>query len=166
MGSTENFKAARDELNALNESYKELLSKYSLLLLSAELAVIGFLLQNDATRKLLKSPDLKAYLLISITFTLIAIVLNLIYKIVDRKYAKYDFEARIYKNMPGMTVDLFGHEIEVPHNKQSDELSKNAILKAIKTSKKLKPIAWLIEISLALAAIFGVIFIYVIVIRV
>jgi hypothetical protein len=76
MGSTENFKAARDELNALNESYKELLSKYSLLLLSAELAVIGFLLQNDATRKLLKSPDLKAYLLISITFTLIAIVLN------------------------------------------------------------------------------------------
>jgi hypothetical protein len=134
-----------------------------LLLLSAELAIIGFLLQNVHTQTTLKYHGLKALYLISIGNVLLSILLGVIYKKCDRAYERNNMHTHMYTTFGTQSVEVFGQTMKL--DSKSAEKQKT-LQKLPRYLKVLRILLGAMETTLALAALFGTIFVFVFVLNI
>lgn len=156
MKDEQTLNDAKEAYDSVDSDYKTQLTQYSVLLLSAELAVIGFLLQNEYTRILLKMPYLKVSYLISISFTVLAIAGGFLYKKFERKAAKSNMHAEYFVLAATRQFKILDRILEPSDH---EEEKKKAILDTIRYQNFSTKTLLSAEVFITLAAVFGVIFV-------
>ncbi len=165
MSSMKDLELATRDYNQADSEYKSLLFKHSLLLLSAELAIIGFLLQNNVTQILLHMFSLRIAFLASIICAASSISGSIMHKRSQRSYEKHYMHSLQYAALTkNNIIEVFGQNVEI--NGDFSDKQKVTIKKAIQHDKIAVKLLKLAELTFILSAIFGIIFIFILLLNI
>lgn len=139
-----------------DNEYKNVLFKNALLMVGAELAVIGFLLQNEQTQILMKYSDLKLIYILSFVFASISLVSSVLYKRFDRRYNQHTMHIEQYVTLGGEEFTVFGSKFKLKDSEDEKKLHINNATKAIGWADKIFSLA---EICLGISVVGGVLFV-------
>lgn len=117
------FKEAVDEYHASDTDYKKHLLQYEVALLASELAVIGFLLQDSVTRKLIGGWFYKLTFTSSLITTFLSIVFTMLYKRNEALYTRQNMHAEFYQAMiDGIAINVLGNDLEPVKDARGEKL--------------------------------------------
>jgi hypothetical protein len=152
----ENLDSLTKSWNQADNDYKSTLFKNALLILSAELAIIGFLLQNEQTQTLMKNNDLKLIFIVSFVFASISFIASVLYKRFYRAYSQHSMHIEQYVTMGGKEITVFGLKFKLKDSTEEKEMHTKSAVKAIAWAEKVFTFA---EICLGASVIAGALFV-------
>jgi hypothetical protein len=140
--------------------YRQHLLQYAFSLLVAEIAVVGFLLQNQTTNQLLNQHFAKYILLSSIYICFLSIFLSMLakrnYK-VSQQAKLHSYHYKALSKVSTLTVAIDGMETEAIED--GDVKSLVAIRKSWKLSNLVKQLYFYSEVALGIAVFLALIFV-------
>lgn len=159
------LKKAEADRHASEATYNDSLDKYNYSLLVAELAVVGFLLQKESTINLLNRNYAKLFLLLSIMFCLITILLRTLNKRGLSGYHKNShFSLQTVAMSKNSPVVISVGDVVLSTDENADVNGKKYFHAAVKSLKFADKCNRYSEYILALASTLAVIFLLIVVI--
>lgn len=147
-----------DDWRSADNEYKSTLFKYAFLILSAELAIVGFLLQNEITQKIMKHGDMKLIFISSFAFASFSLLASVLYKKLRRSYEKNTMHSEQYSVMQGRSIKVLGEEMTIASTDSQTRQLGHA-QKAVTSLNRADIMFTFAEICLGLSVISGAIFV-------
>lgn len=151
--------------NEADVQYKKHILDYAVGLLIAGLSVIGFLLQNRTTQKIIKGTGTKTSFLIFLFLTLMSIVTNIIAKRFAREYSRNVMHSYQYQVMSTSDINVTINGIDRPPQEDDSDKASSLMRKAIPFDKLSKRFFSYSEIFLVSALISAVVFIVILIVQ-
>jgi hypothetical protein len=160
------YNESSDDYRTIDAEYKSQLLGYAFSMIVAEVAVVGFLLQNQVTRNLLRGFISKALLLASLYACILSIVLNVMAKRWSVDSRKNSMHAWQYKaKSPDSQIGVFVDGYDVPPDAEAPRKAKEHDTKSWKLATKATKYYKLSEYFLGAAVALAIVFLTYIIVR-
>ena len=153
---------ATAEYRAVEDDYRQHILKYGISLIAAELAVVGFLLQNTTTQTIVSHFWAKTLLLASLIATLLSVVLIILAKRIRvdaEKNLMHSYQYRVFARPKEIDINISGMEIPASMQEGAEEKANESAHKFMKTAKKINPLLNWSEYALISGLLFSVFFV-------
>jgi hypothetical protein len=153
---------ATTEYRAVEADYRQHVLKYGISLMAAELAVVGFLLQNTTTQKIISHFWAKTFLLASLLATLLSVVLNVLserIRVDAEKNLMHSYQYRAFASSKEINITISEIELPASMQKGAEEKANESVRKFMIATNKIKPLLNWSEYALISGLLFSVFFV-------
>jgi hypothetical protein len=150
------------EYRAVEADYRQHVLKYGISLMAAELAVVGFLLQNTTTQRIMSHFLAKSLLVASLLASLLSVVLNVLSKRIEvdaEKNLMHSYQYRVFARSEEININISGIELPTSMKEGAEKEANESLRKFMMTTNKLKPVLDWSEYALLSGLLFSVFFV-------